>query len=142
MYHSIAVRHTCEVDDLFILDVTFKTSDIKEISIERDQAGLPTKGWLVLSSIMEEGGSSSFMFTRETSQKEIELLDALSKVLQSTPSYYEDTQSNIFPFDKILYVNSAKCGFVLAPGIEISLHPTDEWPVFTEDYKNWLDLTK
>lgn len=141
MYHSIVTRRVKKEDDEFVTRITFRTSDVKEVSIEEDSAGLPIKGWLTLASV-SESESAVYSFTREHNAVELDMLDQLGRSLECSQSYYEDEQGNIFPFDKIMYVNAAKFGFVLAPGIEIALHPTSEWPRFRNDYINWMDLHK
>ncbi|XAG95409.1 hypothetical protein SOI901_24 [Erwinia phage SOI901] len=141
MYHSILSNITKSVDDQFLTHLTFRTQDVKEISIQRDGAGELVKGWLTLDTVCE-GENYVVAFTREHHATQLELLAVLNQALEAVKPYFEDEQGNIFPFDKIMYVNAAKTGFVMAAGIDIALHPTKEWPQFANDYRNWLDLCK
>lgn len=141
MYHSIVTRRIKKEDDEFVTRMTFSSSSIKDIIIERDAAGIPIKGWLTLDTITESE-NTSITFTREHHEYELEMLTQLAAGLELCVPYFKDEQGNIFPFDKIVYVNAAKYGFVMAPGIDIALHPTKEWPQFVNDYTNWLDLNK
>lgn len=140
MYHSIVLKRSIarESDSVsqVLRTLTFRTSDIIGINFSTND-GIPDMAWLNLK------GSDSYSWSRgEGYGEEVEMLSALSAALHQNQSYFTDEQGNIFPFDKILYVNATKHGFVLAPGIEISLHPTKEWPVFKDLYINWMDLSK
>lgn len=141
MFHSIVTRRVKKEDDQFVTRMTFSSSSIKDIIIERDAAGIPIKGWLTLDTITE-GENTAITFTREHNEYELDMLTQLAIGLEHCVSYFKDEQGNVFPFDKILYADANKSGFVLAPGINITLHPTSEWPQFIRDYTNWLDLNK
>lgn len=123
--------------------ITFSTKDIVNINcIWGEDSGAVERVLLTLRSVDINGASEVFIFEGEAFKHEIEMLHALSIALSDTQPYFKDEQGNIFPFGKIIYVNAAKGGFVMAPGIDIALHPTKEWPQFIDDYTNWMDLTK
>lgn len=145
MYHVLNCRKWVDdkTENTFIQTVSFRTQDILDISIIHDTAtGEPQKAYLTLNSINDDRASSVYTFTWEHNTEEVEMLASLQSVMRDTKAYFEDEQGNVFPFDKILYVNANKTGFVMAPGIDISLHPTKEWIPFINDYRNWLDLHK
>lgn len=145
MYHVLNCRKWTDdkTENVFSQTVSFRTQDIHDISIIFDVVTRePQKAFLTLSSTGDNGESSVYTFSWENNPEEVEMLAALQSVMRDTKAYFEDEQGNIFPFDKILYVNAGKTGFVMAPGIDISLHPTKEWIPFVNDYRNWLDLTK
>lgn len=120
----------------------FRTSEIADIALT-EHDGIVVSATVTYRGINEDGQPSYITFNRSTSElhsRNVDLLEALAISLEQTPSYFRDEQGNVFPFDKIMYVNAAKNSLVIAAGIDIVLHPTKEWPVFINDYVNWLDL--
>lgn len=145
MYHVLNCRKWVDdkTENTFIQTVSFRTQDILDISIIHDTVTRePQKAFLTLNSTDDTGASAVFTFSWEHNTEEVEMLASLQSVMRDTKAYFEDEQGNMFPFDKIMYVNASKFGFVMAPGVDIALHPTKEWPVFNNDYRNWLDLYK
>lgn len=125
------------------LALTFNTKDIVNLScIWGEDSGAVERVLLTLRSTGPNGESETFVFEGAHHEHELEMLHSLSCTLAETPTYFKDEQGNVFPFDKIMYVNAAKCGFVMAPGIDIALHPTKEWPQFVDHFTDWMDLYK
>lgn len=141
MYHSIIMRRTKAQDDTYVDTLTFRTKDIKEISIQRDSANIPVKGWLTLDTVAE-GENYVVTFTRDHHPEELEMLDVLNQSLINLQTYFRDEQGNVFPFDNILYVSAAHHALMMEGNVKIVLHPQNEWPVFINDYINWMDLHK
>lgn len=124
--------------------LVFPTREIADIGLV-DRDGVIAEATVTFKGVNEDREPSYITFKRSTSElasQNVDMLIALSEALANTPNHFRDEQGNIFPFDKIMYVNATKFGFVLAAGIDIALHPTKEWPQFTNDYINWLDLHK
>jgi hypothetical protein len=145
MYHLINTykRIDEKSEQTLVNRVSFHTRDILDITVTFNTGtGEAEQAFLTLRSVTENGDSTTYQFDWKNHNDEVELLLALQEAMKDAPAYFEDEQGNIFPFDKILYVNAAKCGFVMAPGIDISLHPTKEWTTFLHYYRNWMDLTK
>ncbi|QEG07730.1 hypothetical protein [Salmonella phage SE4] len=141
MYHSIVIRRTKKQDDEFVTRMVFRSSDIKDITIEKDAAGIPVKGWLTTDSVTE-GDNTAISFTREHNGPELDQLEALAKVLHNTPTYFTDSAGNLFPYSSIMYVNTQTLSLHLTNGVAIKLHPTEEWPHFYDEYRNWMDIYK
>ncbi|HBU2310254.1 TPA: hypothetical protein MCT59_003800 [Klebsiella pneumoniae] len=141
MYHSIVIRRTKKEDDEFVTRMTFRSSDIKDITIEKDAAGIPIRGWLTTYSVTE-GDNTAVSFNREHYSAELDQLVALAEVLHNTPTYFTDTAGNIFPYSNIMYVNRQTYTLHLVNGVSIKLHPTEEWPHFYDEYRNWMDIYK
>lgn len=122
----------------------FPTREIADIGLV-DNDGVIVSATVTFKGVNEDREPSYITFKRSTSElasQTVDVLVALAEALVNTPNYFEDEQGNIFPYDKIIYVNATKYGFVMAPGIDISLHPTSEWPRFKDEYRNWMDLHK
>lgn len=141
MYHSIIVRRTIKADDEFVARMTFRLTDIKEITIERDAAGIPIKGWLTIDSYCE-GDNTVASFTRDHHKAELEQLVMLEEVLHNTPSYFEDLDGNLFPFEQVVCVNKRTASFTMVGGTVIRLQPNKELPTFLDQYRNWMDIYK
>lgn len=122
----------------------FPTREIADIGLV-DHDGVIAEATIEFKSLNEDHEPSFITFKRSTSElasQTVDMLVALSEALVNTPNHFRDEQGNVFPFDKIMYVNATKWALIMGPNMEVILHPTKEWPVFINDYINWLDLHK
>lgn len=122
----------------------FPTREIADISLV-DHDGIIAEATVTFKSINEDREPSYVTFKRSTSEQAsqtVDMLVALSEALVNTPNHFRDEQDNIFPFENIMYVSKVHHALVMAGNLKIVLNPQTEWPVFINDYINWLDLHK
>lgn len=122
---------------------TFHTSQIADITIT-NRAGVNVSAWLTLKGMGEDNQPCSYNYKidNDVGKENIAMLVVLKEMLEAASAYYEDTDGNIFPYDKVTYANSKTYTINYGAGIEIMLNPQTEWPVFANGYRNYLDLVK